>query len=240
MIRFSKKSSPRIAICSALYGGYDTVKEVVSQSRDCDTILFTDNEEIGASASDNGWKVFVRRYCYSTPRMEAKFPKLIPHVLLPDYDIVLWVDAQVQITADDYLEMMLDSLGDKEYAFIPHWVRDCVFDEIEAMYEEQEEKYRSSLSKKQVESYRKEKMPEHFGLWAGTSWIRRNKTEKANEIGSRWFCEDMRWNTQEYSSNDQLALAYVIWKYNLKDYLGKISYDEWTARMEIKPHTSAR
>lgn len=172
--------------------------------------------------------------------MEAKFPKLIPHVLIPDYDVVLWIDAQVQILAKDYLEMMLDSLGTAEYSFIPHWIRDCIYDEIVAMYQEQFEKYNGSRSKEQVEYYRTQGMPNHFGLWAGTSWIRQNRSQKSCDIGSRWFNEDIQWNTKTYSSNDQLALAYIIWKYEFKKYIHEVSYKDWNSKIALKPHKSSR
>lgn len=227
-------------ICSAIYGGYDEVKDVVSQNGGCDFVLFTDDTTLKKDADKKGWDSRLRRFCYSNPRMEAKFPKLIPHVLLPEYTTVVWVDSQVQIRSSDYLEMMLTYLSNNEYAFIPHWYRDCVYDEIDAMYAEQFEKYRHSLSKRQVAEYKKEGMPAHFGLWAGTSWIKRNDTRISSVIGSQWFNEDMRWNTEEYSSNDQLALAYIIWKYDFKKYIGKIPYSTWSSMIELTQHNSGR
>ena len=223
----------KFAIYTAIFGNYDNLKEPIKQDINCDFILFSDKLYPG---SNSLWKR--RNIQFSemmSPRANSKLPKLIPHKYLADYDYVLWVDGQVQITSPNYLSLFLDSVdGLKQFVILKHWFRDCIYQEYEAFKTEQPERYVGCLD--QVDSYRNSGFPEHAGLFATTSILRSIKDKNVKLLDENWYMEESRWVLFSGKSSDQISLAYTVYSLDFYDKMAYVNESDWRSSMQLVAH----
>lgn len=97
----------RIALISAIVGGFDTPKIVPEQSVAFDHYRFSDFD-------------VPAEYRHLNPRTQALYFKQQMHHICPGYDIYIWVDGKVQITSATFIQQCIDSLGDGVIAMPPH------------------------------------------------------------------------------------------------------------------------
>jgi hypothetical protein len=204
-------------VYTAIFGGYDVLKQPVPQDQSCDFICFTD----GRPSRQNGWRIIrVRRDRSLHPRMQAKQFKLLSHRIFPrgrlawryapfsrrrPADLSIWVDASIQIKSSTFVRDLRAALGRHDWAMFVHPDRDCIYDE--ALFSTEMIKYQGLPIERQAESYRSI-VPPHGGLYACTVIVRREpareQIESANEL---WWKENLKWTYQ-----DQLSLPYVVRK----------------------------
>ena len=116
----------RLAVYTALTGGYDTLRQPESERDGVDYFCFSNDireERIGA------WRIRPIPFEDSDPVRVSRFPKLNPHLVLPEYEASLYVDANVLVTAE------LDAATDRVLAsgtlcaMVPHPDRKGTFEE---------------------------------------------------------------------------------------------------------------
>lgn len=199
----------RRAIYTAIYGGYDALKPVLGADRlrqqGIDLICFTDD----ARLSHPDWQVRVVPPRHGHPRLDAKYYKVLPHLVLPEYDETLWLDASFQIDDARFAEDLFAYLNDAPLALFLHPERGCLYEEAE--FCRTMPKYADQDIVGQVRHYREAGFPERFGLFAGGIIARRHDDAGVRALGEQWMAENLRFTYQ-----DQLSLAYLIWKLSLK------------------------
>ncbi len=139
----------KIAVYTAITGAYDSLKLPEQLDARFDYLLFTD-----APVGDTG--IFCIRpipYYSFDPTRTARFVKTHPHMLLPDYDIAIWLDANVLIVGDIYplIEDLL--VSGRPLAAFPHPLRTTLEEELQACT--QRAKDDAETMKAQVEQYRR-------------------------------------------------------------------------------------
>lgn len=239
----------KVCIYTAIYGGYDYLKEVPEQSLDCDYLCFTDNSDLRKKSQ--GWEVVVMN-CRLTagmhPRLKAKYPRILNHHFftrrpcnlwehltcslsrLRGYDYTIWIDGGIRILSETFAQEMIDHIGKYGWSMFVHPVRDCVYTECEACYDLP--KYDHQPLREQVEYYRSQGYPEHNGLMAGGLIAREMGNLHLRKINYDWWQENLRWSYQ-----DQLSLPYVLWK---NDYwYDEIHLNLWDNHLfDMTPHRS--
>ena len=186
-----------------------------------DFICFTDNPNYKSKY----WKIILTPKIYDGAR-DSKKPKILPHEYLNNYDISVWVDGDVKITAD-VDELVNRYLNDKDYAVFNHEfcgisttgnlnVRKCIYDEAKfikwAGDNHPKKHYKDNLNviNNQIERYRKEGYPKNNGQARNTIIIRRHNNPKIIKVMEDW------WQEVTYGSKrDQISFPYVAWKNNL-------------------------
>lgn len=234
----------RTAIYSAIFGGYDHLKEPEAQDQPCDFICFTDMDlprRVGA------WRIIpVPRDPRLHPRMQAKYYKLMSHRIFPrgrlawryaplsrrpSFDLSIWVDGSVRITSPRFVRDMRERLADGAWAMFVHPDRDCIYKEAQVSIEMV--KYRDLPIFPQVDAYRAT-VPPHGGLHACTIIVRREPVSApVVAVQDAWWAENTKWTYQ-----DQLSLPYVLRRYGgpepspIRESLWK---NPW---FDMLPHTS--
>lgn len=186
-----------VAVVTAVFGNYDSLKEPVPQSVPADWICITDD----GSLSSDIWKMEVHSHGTTHPRSRAKIPKFMPW-LYTNADTTIWVDASAQVVSPTFVEEALAALGDASMAQFRHPWRDCIYEEAQASLPLA--KYEGLPILAQVESYRSKGHPEHWGLWA-TGVIARHHDETQKELGRRWAHHCYAWTYQ-----DQLSEPFLL------------------------------
>lgn len=208
----------RAVVYTAVFGGYDALKQPAQQDETCEFICFTDAP---ISSRPNSWRIIhIKTDPRLSPRMQAKQFKLLSHRIFPggrlawryapftrrhSADLSIWIDASVQIKSAGFVRDLRAGLGARDWAMFVHPDRDCLYEE--ARVSAAMVKYRGLPVIQQVEAYRSI-VPQHGGLYACTTIVRREPARElirnANEL---WWQENLKWTYQ-----DQLSLPYVLRK----------------------------
>lgn len=186
-----------VAVITGLFGHYDSLKTPVPQTVPADWLCVTDDPYLHSDI----WKMEVHNHGRSHPRTRAKIPKFMPW-LYTSADQTIWIDASVEIISPTFVEDVIVALGESSMAQFRHPWRDCIYEEAQASAPLL--KYDGLPVLAQVERYRSEGHPEHWGLWA-TGIIARNVDDHQYELGPAWVRECSRWTYQ-----DQLSEPYLL------------------------------
>mgnify|MGYP003756732641 FL=1 len=194
----------KIAVYTSIIGDFDELKTQPVQSVNCDFICFTDNDNV----KSDFWRVVHTDFVGNTSRFKAKYPKCFPHQLLWDYDITYWIDGSVLLKKNSTLEELIQLMGQNENLYFKHPDRDCIYDECEVSMNMP--KYKGHSLREQVSKYKKAGYPEHNGLVACTTILRKN-TMNNRTLNEAWYNE-----MSDDLIQDQLSLPYVSWKAGVK------------------------
>lgn len=192
-------------VYTVITGDYDKLKEV-NKEENFDYICFTNND----SLKSDTWDVRklpddVEKSDLDNIKKQRKV-KILANRYLSDYDLSVYIDGNVEIVGNltDFISQNCDSK--KGYIFIPkHPLRDCIYEEAEACI-----KYKKGdpdMFKKQVEAYKKEGFPEHYGLAENNIIIRYHNNKDCAKLMESWWKE-----IETRSHRDQLSLFYCVWK----------------------------
>lgn len=207
----------RVAIVSAIYGGYDKPKplpELIADDVRYRAYLFTDSEDVAREASDLGWIGVldenpgwfdVGDYRMSS-MLKAKFIKTHMHMFTPTgTDVLIWLDGSMTITNPNFVNDVILSFGTVEQAFdilfTPHPLRTCIYPE--AQVTKALARYADVDPIAQVEYYRSIGHPVNWGLFASGCFAILNNAI-TQEWGGHWWNECFSRTYQ-----DQLSLPVI-------------------------------
>jgi len=138
-------------------------------------------------------------------RRAGKIPKMLQHLLLPDYDVYVWCDATHEISVG--MTELKNLLGEHDCAMFKHPHRDCVYDELNIIdRDELDHAHLINDTRNWLSSIGFEG---HKGLYEMTTFVRRNN-KKCNNAFSLWHTV-----VSKLSSRDQLTFMPCASKYGL-------------------------
>jgi hypothetical protein len=112
----------KIVVVTANFGGFDTYKELPKQTVDFHRLYVTEhNSDFPMKGLDN--------------RLRAKFYKMIPHRVIKAVDYFIWIDGNVQIKSNTFVEDMVKALDNADIAIARHPVRESIYDEAKFIIE---------------------------------------------------------------------------------------------------------
>lgn len=191
-----------ITIYTANVGSRDEPRPQAEQDTDVRWVYYTDDR---ALEPPRPWhRRQAERPAGEHPNLAAKWFKSNPDTELTADGPAIWIDASMEVTSPGFAREAVAALGPTgQLAAWRHPRRDCIYAEAEASLgaESQGGRYAGLPIREQMDAYRLEGHPEHWGLWAcGTIvW-----TAEAWGIGADWYAECCRWGYQ-----DQLSFPVV-------------------------------
>ena len=196
----------RIAIFSAIVGGYDApvLHEVLDPQ--IDYFLFTDRD-----LPDMGfWKLRNIDYYHPDPVRRARWVKTHAHRLLSGYDIAIWIDANVLIRGplDRYIGLVERNLEVCLFG-IPHPHRHCMYEEAASL-----EEIRKDLPERiarQVEEYKQAGFPAREGLIETNFLLVNLLNPDIDRLMRAWWGGIVR-----FSHRDQLSVNFALWSTGTK------------------------
>lgn len=206
-------------VYTCLTGNYDIVRQPLAVAEGWDYICFCDGpvpcEDGGHTAP--GERCGVWQMCEipftGDSKTLSRYPKIMPHKVLGEYDWSLYIDANLQIREKTLYEIADQHISeDHIICQVPHPERDCMYDEIVECYKLRHIKYLSARHLRN--SLIKKGFPRHFGLWENNIILRSHNEPRIIALDESW------WNDWENGpKRDQLSLAYRYWTFNLRPYL---------------------
>ncbi|MEI7579995.1 MAG: glycosyltransferase domain-containing protein [bacterium] len=208
LLNSKNNKKPKIAIYSAIYGNYDDLKYIQpKQDMPCDFIMFTDNSQL-KQVNQSTWQIkMLNLDKIEHPRMRAKYIKLNPHLVLPDYDYTIWIDGSVVIRTARFINYIFENFSKRKLIVFKHPERNCVYKEAE--FCKAWPKYKTQKITEQIAYYRSLGYPREHGLSAATIIFRDNRDKDVHRFDESWWEENQNWSYQ-----DQISLEYLIWKMN--------------------------
>lgn len=190
----------KIAVITANIGGFDTVNNMVPQSVSFDRFYYTDsNLPVPMHTQD--------------PRMRAKLMKICPHWFLPDYDIYVWVDANIEVKSPDFIKTVLNCELVNDISISKHPSRTDIYQEAKFITDSIKSGSKYLSSRYSVESIEKEIAvigPGMEGLyWCGL--FARKNNAWINKCFEQWFLDNVL-----YTNFDQISFVKMVNKSNLK------------------------
>ena len=194
-------SKKKYAVYTCITGNYDLIKEPIVKFPNMDFFVYSDNE----IKSENWvWRKIPDQLRQLGNTMINRYVKFHPKELFPDYDYAIYVDGNVKIVADirRLTECTESTSG---IAMFNHCLRDCLYEEAKSciLYGKGNKKEIGE----QVEKYKKQNFPAHFGLKEATVIFSDLNNNNAANFFENW------WKELYYSKSlrDQIALPYSIW-----------------------------
>jgi hypothetical protein len=189
---------PNVAIFSSITANYDSVKIPEKLDPRFDYVLFSDRPVSGGGV----WDVRPLTYREKDAGRTSRYVKMHPHVLLPDYETAIWIDANIMILGD--LKPMLDRFlaSPDPIGAIPHPMRRNIYEELEACILQKKDK--PTIMRKQIARYRKEGF-HHDDLIEANFLTFKLRDSRTQDFLDRWWLE-----MQNGSKRDQLAINYAL------------------------------
>lgn len=188
-------------IYSVNIGGYDFFNEPKIVDKNVRYILFTDNKYYRS----NVWEVnHVDFLSGMNNRLKSRFIKLNPHKVLPNHDISLWVDGNLQLKINDFNTFLKKINFSNNVMLYKHRFRNCIYEEGKRVVELKKEF--PDVVSRQMNKYINDGFPKNLGLYETGIMVRPNNNI-INKFNEEWWNE-----VNTYSGRDQLSQMYVSWR----------------------------
>ena len=190
-----------LVVYTAFTGDYDSLKEVEFKDDNTQYICFTQNPDLKSDT----WEFIQMEDSILDDNRIAKQYKIFPHKYFPDYKYSFWIDASFKLIGSirEYVSKYINSA----MLTVVHPERDCIFDEAASSI--QFPRYSNYSIQKQVNKYRTDGMPLHYGLPSLGALFRKHNDPQIIDLMEKWWCEIINGTNQ-----DQLSFTYMMWKNN--------------------------
>ncbi len=190
-------------IYTCLTGGYDELLQPEIIDNNFDYICFSnDIKEKQISV----WQIREIPFETNDNTRLSRYPKLLPHKVLQEYEYSIYMDANIQIIGQEFYDIINKKIEEGVLiAQVPHLERDCVYDEIQVAYIKGIVDFQSAHETNKYLKYNN--FPKHYGLYENNIILRLHNNDGVMQISEAWWSE-----YGKYSKRDQFSLMYVYWK----------------------------
>lgn len=195
-------SNNKIVVYTCISGNYEKLKEVKVINSEIDYVCFTNNKTLTSKT----WQIREIPECLDDldETRKARCIKILPHIFLPEYDISLWIDGNIEIKGD-LIEFINDHINKSDFMTTKHPDRICVYDESSAVIKQKKDD--EKIVKRQMEHYKNQLYPEKYGMVQTNILLRKHNNIDVINLCNDWWNEVLK-----HSKRDQLSFNYVCWK----------------------------
>ena len=165
-------------IYTVLTGNYDLLEQPQVIDPSFDYVCFTDRE-----GREGAWELRTIPFDSPDPILRARYAKLHPHLLLPEYDLSVFMDANLCIAGSEFYGFV--SACTAPLAVLEHPERDCVYDELRYCYLKEKIGTREAFAHRK--RLREMDMPVHAGLVETNVVLRRHNLPEIVALDRCWW-----------------------------------------------------
>ena len=192
-------------IYTCLTGGYDRLEQPAVTDPSWDYVCFTDTD-----GQDGFWQLRKIPFDSPDPVTRSRFPKLLPHKVLADYEYSVYLDANLQITDAEFYQVIEQRMEENaRFAQVEHPRRDCVYEELRYCY--LKDRISTCTAFRLHRKWMGEALPRHGGLYENNLILRAHNDPEIMALDEAWWSAfvgtDGRTGT---GGRDQLALQPVF------------------------------
>jgi GT2 family glycosyltransferase len=212
-----KNGKNRIALYTVIVNDYDTLKIPEHPHPAIDYFCFTNTP-----MDDYGiFQIRPIDYFFEDPTRASRYLKTHPHHYFPDYDIVIWIDANIMQVADIMPMVQEWQKTQKAIGAIPHPLRNTPYEEAQSCFEMKKDD--TAIIQQQIDFYRSEGYECNNLIESNILFFDMTQT-KIEEFFRIWWSEINR-----FSKRDQLSMNYALDKVGI-DYHPIMKKGEYSAR----------
>ena len=168
-------------IYTCLTGGYDRLEQPAAVAPDWDYVCFTDTD-----GQDGVWQLRKIPFDSPDPVSRSRYPKILPHQVLPEYEYSVYLDANIRITDAEFYRIADRLITDEiSFAQVQHPDRDCVYEELRYCY--LKDKIDTKTAFRLYRQWKDEGLPRHAGLYENNLIFRRHKITEARALDEAWW-----------------------------------------------------
>jgi len=170
-------------IYTCITGGYDELRQPLAVRSDWDYICFTDS---GAKGCEGVWQFRPIGFDNADPRVSSRYPKILPHRVLEEYDWSFYLDPNIQITDDSLYDAIEARIAEGVlWSGVPHPSCDCIYTEAENCYKAGHIRFRDALGiKRKLEE---EGFPIHYGMMENNLILRKHNDDRIAKVDELWW-----------------------------------------------------
>lgn len=193
----------KIVVYTCISGNYDKIKDIINKEENIDYICFSDQDVV-----DSNWRIkkIPEFLNYLDQTKRARCIKILPHLFLPEYEISIWIDGNIEVVGN--VSKLVEKYSEEYFSIPKHPDRICIYQEAEVIIKMKKDKEENVM--RQINKYRDSGYPQNFGLVQSNVIIRKHNHKICKDICENWWKE-----TVTQSKRDQLSFNYSIWN---KDY----------------------
>lgn len=209
---YKKTRQAKGVVYTCTTNDYDDIHEIEIYKyidKDWDYVFFTDNEEHIKQGQIGIWEVRPLQFTELDNTRNQRWHKVNAHKLFANYEKSIWIDGNV-VNLSDYIFRVANNLSDTEVIKIPkHFKNNCIYQEYKDVLKLELDK--KDLIDKELDLIKQAGMPRNYGFTETNILIRRHNSQNMTQLQEEWWSF-----IEKYSKRDQLALMYLLWKYNIK------------------------
>ena len=200
-------------VYTSIVGEFDQLLQPLSIDNTFDYVCFvkkgqTIKGEVGV------WNIREIPFEHESARLLSRFPKLLPHKVLPDYDYSLWIDGNVTIKTSEIYDIINRKIEECVlYSGLNHWSEDCAYEDAALCIDSGKDTLSHVL--RTISFLKKKHFPKHWGLFENNVIFRAHHASKVVNFDELW------WELlNNYPNRDQLIHPYSMMVSGLsKNYL---------------------
>jgi len=193
-----------IVIYTSIAGEYDKIRNPQYIHRDVKYVCYTDYD-----IKSNIWDIrpLPDETKYLDNNRKAKYTKILPHRLFPEYDVSLWVDGNLSVKSN--IENFINNILTNDLVFLKHPNnRKSLKDEVNAcLYMNKDN---DSLILAQYNWYKQYNIEISDMFPCCGIILRRHNQEHIKKAMEDWWLEILKW-----SKRDQISFPYIATQNNL-------------------------
>ena len=203
----------KIAIYTCIIGNYDKLKQPAEIQEGFDFICFVGKGETHP-ARDGAWQIRELPQSLGSAALDARWPKMHPHELLPDYDCSVWIDGNIRICDSTiFRAARIKQAAGALFSGVSHPSRDCVYEEARKC---RDMRYISWARLFVVWAFLfLHGIPRHYGLFEANLMFRRHNDPQIVAFDELWWRKVLH-----LCRRDQLSQMWCLKKCGIpRDYL---------------------
>ncbi|MBO5910701.1 MAG: DUF616 domain-containing protein [Elusimicrobiaceae bacterium] len=197
-------------VYTCITNDYDDIREIETYTyvdRDWDYVCFTDNPKDIASGQIGIWQIRPLQFAKLDNIRNQRWHKTHPHALFPNYESSCWIDGNINILSN-YLFKTIDQKN-TDFLVPAHFKNTCIYQEYQDVLLAKLDN--PKLIEQERDFIMQAGMPIQYGTPETNILFRKHHQDTIQQLDETW------WNMiEKYSTRDQLAAAFLMWKYELK------------------------
>ena len=193
----------RNVIYTCIIGGYDPLLQPLAIDGSFDYVCFVE-PGFPFKGRQGVWQIRTLPLSTGDARLDSRYPKMHPHILLPEYECSLWIDGNILIRDRTIYDAFIAAEHSCAiYAGVSHPSRDCVYEEARKC---RDMRYISYLDLARIWlAYALKGIRRHSGLLENNIIFRRHNDSRVVELDEMWWQKVLH-----FCRRDQLSLALCL------------------------------
>lgn len=204
----SEKRSKVVYTC--LTGNYDNLPLHPHLDFEWDYVCFTDSAELLKLKSYGAWQIRPLAFDKLDNTKNARWHKTHPHLLFPDYEESIWIDANIAIKSDWIFSIVAEKRGANKILIPIHYERDSIFTDIEFCVNILKKETRENADR-MIAYLREHDFPDDYGLNETNLIFRKHNDAEITSLMEDWW-----YFIENFTKRDQFSLSYVLFKHGIK------------------------